>query len=104
MASRRDRFPLLPLEVAVVVGAANGEKCVVTARRLGWTEAKVRHYRERAIEVLDAANMTHAVALAFAKGVLRRGDVDPDWRARLEAAPPVIQALASALEEGGGDA
>lgn len=99
MASRRDRFPLLPLEVAVVVGAANGEKCVVTARRLGWTEAKVRHYRERAIEVLDAANMTHAVALAFAKGVLRRSDVDANWRARIVEAPPVIRALAASVKE-----
>jgi DNA-binding CsgD family transcriptional regulator len=101
MASRQDRFPLLPREVDVLVAAANGEKCVVTARRLGWTVAKVMHYRMRAIEVLDAVNMTHAVALAFAKGGLRRGDVDADWRARLAAAPPVIQALAAGLEEVG---
>lgn len=80
MPSRRDRFPLLPLEVEVLAAAANGEKCVVTAERLGWTLAKVRHYRERAIEVLDAVNITHAVALAFARGALRRGDVALDWR------------------------
>jgi len=77
------RFPLMPREVDVLVAAANGEKCVVTSRRLGWPVHTVRHYRERAIEVLDAVNMTHAVALGFAKGVLRRADVSLEWRVRV---------------------
>jgi DNA-binding NarL/FixJ family response regulator len=82
----RSRFPLLPREVDVLIAAANGEKRAVTAARLGWSLAKVQHHRKRAIQVLDAVNMPHAVGLAFARGVLRRVDVDLDWRGRFVAA------------------
>jgi RNA polymerase sigma factor (sigma-70 family) len=58
-------------ELEVLELAALGYSCTLTARNLYLSAETVKTYRQRVIRKLGARNITHAVAVAFASGVLR---------------------------------
>lgn len=67
---RSDDQPLTRRQLEVLAGAAAGEFKKQTARRLGLTVEGVRsHHRDIRMR-LDANTITHAVAIAYAKGLL----------------------------------
>lgn len=56
---------LLPQEIAVLQGFADGETSQQIASRIGRTENAVRAIAGRAVKRLNASNRTHAVAAAM---------------------------------------
>ncbi|MEH0657560.1 hypothetical protein QA860_07390 [Streptomyces stelliscabiei] len=63
--------PLGTSQLAVLVGAALGERPEQTAARLELALGTIRSARNRAIHLLGARSITHAVALAVAAGWIR---------------------------------
>lgn len=55
----------------VLLSAAEGETTQATAERTGCSASWVARLRHEICDELGARNMTHAVALAYQKGVLR---------------------------------
>jgi RNA polymerase sigma factor (sigma-70 family) len=63
-------------ELEVLELAALGYSCNLTAQDLYLSSETVKTYRQRVIRKLGARNITHAVAVAFASGVLRPGSLN----------------------------
>lgn len=61
---------LTDMECAVLRCAANGKTATITASILGISERNVKHYREQAIDKLEADNITEAACKALAHGLL----------------------------------
>ncbi|WP_159057216.1 helix-turn-helix domain-containing protein [Streptomyces scabiei] len=68
--------PLSGSQLAVLVGAAIGERPEETAARLDLALGTIRSTRARALDRLGALNITHAVALAVAAGWIRPQQAD----------------------------
>jgi len=60
--------PLTADQLAALAAAAHGASVSGTARQLYMSEESVKAHRKRAIAALNAASLTHAVALAVAAG------------------------------------
>jgi len=54
----------------VLAGAANGESTKTTAQHLGLAFETVKDYRRQVIELLEARNFTHAVAIGLRRGLI----------------------------------
>ena len=54
----------------VLLSAAEGETGQETARRTGCSTSWIAHLRHEVCDELGAKNMTHAVALAYQRGIL----------------------------------
>ena len=57
--------------------AAAGLTVAETAERMGLGAETVRTYRRRILAILDAVNMTNAVGIAFATGILGEPQEEP---------------------------
>lgn len=68
--------PLGTTQLAVLVGAARGERPEDTAARLQLTLGTVKNARARCLRRLGAHTVTHAVALAVTAGWIRPGQAD----------------------------
>ncbi|MDX3629018.1 hypothetical protein PV728_01575 [Streptomyces europaeiscabiei] len=68
--------PLSGSQLAVLVGAALGERPEETAARLEVPLGTIRSTRARALDRLGARNISHAVALAVAAGWIRPEHAD----------------------------
>jgi DNA-binding CsgD family transcriptional regulator len=67
--------PLKERELQVLALAALGYSCDLTARRLYLSLETVKTYRQRIIRKLGARNITHAVAVAVASGLVTRNSI-----------------------------
>jgi len=66
------RYPqLTPSQLRVLQMAADGETCESTAREIGMCVQTVKNHRSDAIMKLGADSMTHAVAQALRRGLIR---------------------------------
>jgi DNA-binding CsgD family transcriptional regulator len=74
-ADRMSKCPLTTAQFTVVEAAAAGEPLEDTARRLFLSYEAIKTNRRRAVDRLQARDMTHAVALALAHGWLLPGGV-----------------------------
>jgi len=70
--------PLSPTERLAIIGAARGETSDTTAARLHKSPETIKAQKRAVIARLGAHNMTHAVALAFAKNILQPSDLEAD--------------------------
>jgi DNA-binding CsgD family transcriptional regulator len=68
----REGDPLRARELEVLTFAALGYSCDRTAKALVLSIETVKTYRQRLIRKLGARNITHAVAVGVASGVLAR--------------------------------
>jgi DNA-binding CsgD family transcriptional regulator len=81
--------PLRKRELEVLELAALGYSCDRTAKDLYLSIETVKTYRQRIIRKLGARNITHAVAVAVASGVVaRRSVVDGPFAATGDVMSP----------------
>lgn len=73
---------LTPTEMQVLRGAARGEDSETTGRHMGISVHTVKQHRSNIIRRLNAANITHVVALASFAGWLKEPDVRRSRRRR----------------------
>ncbi len=66
-----------PREWDVLIGGARGESVEETARRLHYSYASIKFHRASLLRRLGARSFPHAVALAFANGLLTSDDIEP---------------------------
>ena len=64
-------IPLTDREKNVLQGAADGEKCIDTAERLGLSVGRIKTHRFSLAAKLGADNITQAVAMGLRRGLIQ---------------------------------
>jgi Response regulator containing a CheY-like receiver domain and an HTH DNA-binding domain len=69
--------PLNDNEVELLLRAAQGESAKATAEAMNYADDTIKTMRKYAIAKLGAKNITHAVGIALARGIINPDHIEP---------------------------